>query len=482
MIVVVTLFLLFMSILNFLVITTITGSVTQQGTVSISICANRPPEITAIPAQTATVGQLFTYQVEAKFFNGNTSFNFSDDTALFNINQSGYISFTPVSGSGGTYTITITATDSSSCQPLSTSTTFTLTISEAAAEAAPAAAAAGGGGAGGGGSSLQQISFQVSEPLVKVTIKETEKLEKKVTLTNDGEVPLQITIDNPLTSVLSIIPLTIDLAPKHDYDVRFVFNPFRQANPDIYTGRVTFIGRDRWDRSVQKFINVVAEVESERALFDSSIDLVKKSYLPGENLTAVITVYNLRGIAPAEVTLRYVVSDIINSTIIYDEKQTITLEDQASFPKTIPLPKELPPGQYLFSVRIQYAHSFASSTEVFTVTSPEAKVVPSALAGLAAPVAKRPLFILAIPVMLVLIVIILIVLYVLHRRVGRAKTIVKKQTIIKPRTIKTIVQQDRYALQRKLALLRESHERGFIKEETYLQSKAELEKLLQTRE
>src|SRR3989344_3840703 len=106
------------------------------------ICVAKPPTITAIADQSVTVSTAFTLQVSATFYGSNTSINYTDNSSLFDINQSGYISFTPIGSQQGTHTILITVTDSSNCNISASSTaTFSLTISAAGGQ---------GGGAGGG--------------------------------------------------------------------------------------------------------------------------------------------------------------------------------------------------------------------------------------------------------------------------------------------------------------------------------------------
>lgn len=125
-----------------------TGAASATATGTASLCIGKPPTITAIADQDATANTAFTLQVNAAFYGANTSTSYADNTSLFNINQSGYISFTPSAGQVGTHSILITVSDASTCD-MSTTTTFSLTIAAAAEEAAPVVGAGGGGGVGG---------------------------------------------------------------------------------------------------------------------------------------------------------------------------------------------------------------------------------------------------------------------------------------------------------------------------------------------
>ena len=82
--------------------------------------------------------------------------------------------------------------------------------------------------------------------------------------------------------------------------------------------------------------------------------------------------------------------------------------------------------------------------------------------------------------MLMLIVGIVIILVHLHKRSRRLE---KTHATIKQKAIESKVQDihDASRLQQKLNLLTESYHKGYIKEETYLETKAKIEKLLQKR-
>ncbi len=65
------------------------------------------PEIKAIESQTAFVGQEFTYQVELE--QGLEEVDYSDDTELFDVDETGLITYTPTIEQVGFYIIEITA-------------------------------------------------------------------------------------------------------------------------------------------------------------------------------------------------------------------------------------------------------------------------------------------------------------------------------------------------------------------------------------
>lgn len=490
-----TIVLLTFSIINFILVTTtgITGRATNTAEGTASICISRLPSFTTIADQTATVETEYTLQVGVTFHGTNTSIRYLDNTSLFNINQSGYISFTPVTGDIGTHIILLTAEDTSDCAAMNATTTFQLTISAAGgapppAEAAPTPSVGDGGGGGGGGGAgqfgLAKVvplhSFHVSEEEVKATVKQSQSVEKILTITNDGKVPLVFKLTNPL-AIVSLFPKEFILQPGEQKRISLLINPQRDAIPDIYTGIITVAGGP-----LRKNIVLIIEIESDRVLFDGSIELRRTVLQPGDILEGT---YTITGLLPGTVLVTYTISDLA-SNLYYLTDEKLTIENQVSFAKNIPLPKDIPPGEYLVAMRMRYGNSFATATEVFMVQSP-----PSALAGLAAPIAEIPLFTLAIPVMIIILLIILLLLYLLHRRVKRQNGSAQKvagvsltatmpqQSMAKTAAIplparKPIPDWDAALIQRKLSVLREGYQRGLINLETYRKSKETLEALL----
>lgn len=474
------LLLIFLSVVNFYTAFTITGKATAVATGKASICIVKAPTITDIAAQTATVGTAYTLQVGALFYGTNTSITYSDNTDLFDINQSGYISFVPTSGNVGTHTITITVVDSSGCLEVSTTSTFVLTASEVVVPPPETPPGGGGGGGGGEGAPAKKqpwISFKLSDEILKVNLKESQMLEKEITVTNNGDANLIIQIKNLLPAAVSLFPVKFDLLKEQEQEIKAVFNPYLDTKPDVYSGLITFIGSND-SQTVTKTATIILEIESEEVLFDASLDLPQKTFSPGDELQAAITIYNLQNVFSAEVTLIHSILDM-NNKVVYQEEEMATLKDKASFVKTIPLAEDLPPGQYLYSLKVLYKDSFATASDLFTVEEPVG-LLP--LVGLAAPITRKSVYFLGVPLLFAFIGAIVLALYFTHRKIKKSKTILKpiiqRRTIIKPRTI---IRQDNSNLRSKLLLLKEGYSKGFIKESTYRQAKEKIENLILSR-
>lgn len=516
LILVFTVLLVVINIAHFIVIssveeslfTGITGKAAGSSQGTSSICIDKPPTLTAIADQSATIGTAFSLQVSASDA-GENSLAYSDNTSLFDISSTGLISFTPAAAT--TETVLITVSDNTGCASYSVADAFTITITSA--EAPPPAAppaAGGGGGAGAGGSPPSEeveVSFDVSDHSIRVSLRESRGMERRVTITNDGTATLEMEVINPLSEILHITPSSFTLLPGNDQELRFVFNPRLSAEPDIYSGTVEVQGA--FGARVTEDIFVVVEIESDKVVVDASLDLLTKALSRGEDLTATVTLFNLREITEAEVDLIYLIS-AVDQSIVYEERETISLRDQVSFSKRINLPDGLPPGTYLFSLKVVYEDTLSTASDTFIIEAPEApaEAAPPSV-GLAAVFAKVPYLAYSLPVMMILLVVILIVLYLLHQRVRKHRgpavkekivklrtiirptiqrqtivkptTIIKRRTIIKPTTIiqrKTIIKPDDSGLKRKLSLLKESYRRGYIHKETYRETRAKIRRMM----
>ncbi|MBS3123935.1 hypothetical protein J4437_04865 [Candidatus Woesearchaeota archaeon] len=491
----------------------LTGQATQvQGT--STLCINNPPSISAIADQSATVNSLFTYQVSASDVNDDL-FTFSDNTSLFDINSSGYISFTPTIA--GVHYIEITARENRSCTNHSVSQTMLLTIAAALSET-PSTPSAGGGGGGGAAYAVPkeevplevivpkiQASFQISDGLVKVTLKKSQSLQKTIIITNDGGDELKVRLSSP-TDLIEVVPSSFTLASMEDVEIKLIFNPKVNAKPDVYNGEIKvsadYIALEGQLKTIEDVITYVLEIESERVLFDGSLDLRQRRISTGDYLEAVVTI---SGLLPGTVKLIYTITDK-EGVILFTKDEEMTIEEQVSFSKKITLPEELAPGEYILSVKIVSGDSFASTTEMFTI---EAEA--SALIGLAAPLAKSTAFLIGVPLLLVLTLISLIVFYA-YQFVARGKSsafrpakgiitnklldqsILKenisskgvrnnfkldKPSLSKPIDIaKMEVKLDLNSIKRKLSLLEESYQRGFIRKESYFKAKENLQKII----
>ncbi len=104
----------------------------SEETVEMTVlCSNNPPSITAIGDQQAIVDEEFTLQVNANTGRNNALLKYYDNTSLFDIDNRGYITFTPNKNQVSQHVL-ITVKDNSGCANQNSTETFLLTIIDAA--------------------------------------------------------------------------------------------------------------------------------------------------------------------------------------------------------------------------------------------------------------------------------------------------------------------------------------------------------------
>jgi hypothetical protein len=418
MILAVTLLLIVVNLINFISILTITGKATAVATGTSSLCINQPPTVVAIIDQNATTGTLFSLQINASDPDGN-ALEYFDNTTIFNISSSGLISFTPSDSDVGNHSILITIGDNVGCQ-LNVSKSFLLNINLSGVVPTPPAtpSASGGGGGGARATRIKEIidekliSFSISEEVIKVALTTSQLLEKTITINNDGAEDINIELAYIQENIVDISPRTFNLAKGETKEIMFIFNPNKNLKPGIYPGLINVKGISE-TKEIIKNIEILLEVESVGVLFDASINMPKKTFLPNEDLKAIITLFNLQRIYPAKVKLSHQIMDF-NGNVVYKSDELITLEESVSFSKTISL-EGINTGDYIYSISILYKDSFATATEIFVIQEP----LQPALVGLAGLGVGRVSRV-ALQSMAILIFGILVFIYFIRKRVNHA--------------------------------------------------------------
>ena len=89
------------------------------------------------------------------------------------------------------------------------------------------------------------------------------------------------------------------------------------------------------------FIQTVIEVESEKVLFDISLDIPSayKNVNPGQEITVYSTLLNMGGLTDVNITIEYTIKDSNGKDIIREEESMI-VGKQATFTKKFQLQKE----------------------------------------------------------------------------------------------------------------------------------------------
>jgi len=217
---------------------------------------------------------------------------------------------------------------------------------------------------GGGGRTI--TSFSISPEDIKVKLKQGETELRGITITNNGNKKLSISIENPkLEDFLKISEKSFDLNPKESKSIVLDIFAREETAPDLYIGKLIVRGG-----GIEKEILVVIEVESEKALLDvsSKIPDKYKYILPGEEVLAETSLYNLAGTKKIDVFVEYIIFND-NGKEILNQHETITVETSASFSRSFIIPEDAELGRYFLYVKTTYKGLVASASSEFNVGS-----------------------------------------------------------------------------------------------------------------
>ena len=174
------------------------------------------------------------------------------------------------------------------------------------------------------------------------------------------------------------IDIEIDTSKSNDH-VSVTDNEFTISGQRSNKIKVTILAGTQLGTSAGKLIfrsdikiitvPIIVEVESERVIFDSKIDVspMDKLTKAGDTLTTHIT---LLPVGPRErivdAIVKYTIRDLDNN-ILYTESETFAVDEQKSYDKEIPIPNDLPAGSYIVNMDVLYENSFATSSSLFEV-------------------------------------------------------------------------------------------------------------------
>lgn len=238
-----------------------------------------------------------------------------------------------------------------------------------ACPAAPAVAAAVGGGGGGGVSPKITRDFSVDRSVIKIMVKQEEFFKTSIKIKNTEDIAqnFQLMLSNSLREfvVLSGDAFYLQAGEEKTIDLSFVST--NETEPAVYTGNLEAATAYK-----TKQIPIIYSIKSKMVLFDVSLDIPAKyrEILPREELLLQLTLFNLGGVGKTDVSVEYIIKDFEGNTII-EESNIVAVETQVSFSKTIILPSDIKPGEYVVIAQVKYDSSVGSSSVIFHIIEKE---------------------------------------------------------------------------------------------------------------
>ncbi|MFH1210366.1 MAG: hypothetical protein V1645_00455 [archaeon] len=204
--------------------------------------------------------------------------------------------------------------------------------------------------------------FTVPDDLIKVAMKQREDFKRVIRISNTGSKYLAMTVNSNLGNLVRIPESKFTLPIGYTKDVELFFSAPQNIEPGVYAGKIMFNSESLQDSSF-----TVVEVESVNVLYDLTVSIPNqfRNIVRGHDLVFNVRLFNFDKV-PNDVTLYYMVKDF-NGDTIYEISETVHLESEVSFTKTITLPNSIKEGNYVLAARVAGKESVGTSTALFDV-------------------------------------------------------------------------------------------------------------------
>lgn len=215
--------------------------------------------------------------------------------------------------------------------------------------------------------------FDIDQIFLKALVRSGEFLERQARVMNTGSDLVTINIEAfGLIDLVKIDYPSFTIKPGQTKIVGLNFSSVIpeqkiEQQPGVYVGKL--IVKSAY---AVKEIPIVVEIETKNVLFDMNLNPVgiDRKIQQGSDTAIEVRLFNLESIESANVDVEYFVKDMNGNTII-SEIETVVVKTQASFFKTISIPKNLKPGPYVFIGQVRFGNSVGTSSYLFEVVGPE---------------------------------------------------------------------------------------------------------------
>ena len=214
-----------------------------------------------------------------------------------------------------------------------------------------------------------KVPFEVDQILIKVLVKEKEFIEKELRVMNVHEEEQTIRIEaKEISHLVDVLDKEFAIKPGQTKIVRLNFSSFdavqkNEQAPGVYIGKIAA----KTD-SYEKEVPVVIEIESRNVLFDMNLNPIARdrTVTQGSSTTFEIRVFNLQSIESFNIDMDFFVKDINGNTIV-SESESVVVQTQASFFKTLKIPEKLKTGNYVFVAQASLGNSVGTASYLFEV-------------------------------------------------------------------------------------------------------------------
>jgi hypothetical protein len=277
----------------------------------------------------------------------------------------------------------------------------------------PGGPGGGGGGGGGGGASsnktAQSTKFSIDKDLVQVTLVKGEATKQSFVIKNTDTKTksFDISLVGDLKNLLFLSDESITLDPGEEKTIYLTFVSPEGVDAGVYNGNIKVISG-----SSEKEVLIVITVKNKKSLFDVSVKVPSnyKQLSSGSDLFFEISLFNLGQTGRIDAFVEYFIKDF-DGNVLEKKDETVAVETQASFLRSIKLPDDVKSGKYLVVTNIKYGNNTeASSSDTFEVGSKN-------LIGFSIP----PKILIWIIIGIVFVIIVIIVVYLIYKKNRKMK-------------------------------------------------------------
>ncbi len=306
-------------------------------------------------------------------------------------------------------------------------------------------------------------NLEVDIRSIKASMKQGSNMTKVVQIINTGNVEIEITASLKNMGLFAQLGETsFKIAPGETYELLIEFTIPKNTMPDQYFG---FLLLDYGDQISIPIVVDVKKFESE-VMINVTLSEKYKAVRVEEEVTALITIKNLKDIQSSSSQLYYALKDF-NGHIIESANEEIILPSLFEEEKTLIVPEGTPDGEYIFYARIVSEDSIDLDSDTLLI-GVKFKILA---------ILKKFLY----PVTILILLLILLILYRIYKRNKKKKRLLELYLLLNElrglvKDDKTIQAMDIY---KRIKLTYGQHvSKGFMENEVKLRE--ELKKFSET--
>ena len=214
-------------------------------------------------------------------------------------------------------------------------------------------------------------TFVVEPEALKVRLRHGETVKQFFKIKNNMNKEIELTLD--LTNIreflifqegedITKLIVEFTLSPGEEKLIQLTFFVTDDFEPDVYLKSLTLKAGE-----AEQEVPVIIEILSRDIVFDLTVEISEeyKEILLGESLLAKVTVFRLKEIEGANITVYFIVRDFSGKEIMRKSK-TIFVESSVSFTEELFIP-EIAPGKYILIAKTTFDGKTAVASDTFKV-------------------------------------------------------------------------------------------------------------------